>query len=137
MGSRIHEGAPEIWIRDTSTRRRALILTGRLRRGEGRKLGDLSARAATRLLHAVPEKAADEAPGDLWRLAYPVPFVQVLREVVDEEGTTDLLLLALIRQESFFDPLAGSPAGALGLAQVIPPTGRGIAEDLGVTDFDE
>ena len=98
-------------------------------------MADLSARAATRLLHTVPEEAADEAPGDLWRLAYPAPFVRVLREVVDEEETSDLLLLALIRQESFFDPLAGSPAGALGLAQVIPPTGRGIAEDLGVTDF--
>ena len=99
-------------------------------------MADLSARAATRLLSTVPEEAADEAPGDLWRLAYPAPFVQVLREVADEEGAPDLLQLALIRQESFFDPLAGSPAGALGLAQVIPPTGRGIAEDLGVTDFE-
>jgi len=30
-----------------------------------------------------------------------------------------------------------SSAGALGLMQVIPPTGEGIAADLGITDFKE
>ena len=99
-------------------------------------MADLASRAATRLLRAVPEGAAVDAPSDLWRLAYPAPFLQVLREAADEEGTPDLLLLALIRQESFFNPLAGSSAGALGLTQVIAPTGEGIARDLGVVDFE-
>ena len=99
-------------------------------------MADLSSRAATRLLLAVPQQAAGDAPGDLWRLAYPAPFLPVLREAADQEGAPDLLLLALVRQESFFDPLAGSTAGALGLTQVIPPTGEDIARDLAVADFE-
>lgn len=97
---------------------------------------DLSARAATRLLRAVSSEDAGDAPADLWRLAYPAPFLPVLREAADETGTPDVLLLALVRQESFFDPLAGSTAGALGLTQVIPPTGEDIARDLAVADFE-
>ena len=99
-------------------------------------LDDLSARAATRLLRAVPSEDAGDAPADLWRLAYPAPFLPVLREAADETGTPDVLLLALVRQESFFDPLAGSTAGALGLTQVIAPTGEDIARDLAVADFE-
>ena len=41
----------------------------------------------------------------------------------------------MIRQESFFDPAAGSPAGALGLTQVIPATAQEIAQQLGRQDF--
>jgi len=48
-----------------------------------------------------------------------------------------LVMLALIRQESFFDPLAGSGAGALGLTQVVPPTAQEIAAELGITDFED
>jgi soluble lytic murein transglycosylase len=44
-------------------------------------------------------------------------------------------MLALMRQESWFDPLAGSGAGATGLTQVIPSTGQEIATDLGTSDF--
>jgi len=46
-----------------------------------------------------------------------------------------LLLLALVRQESFYDAQAGSTAGALGLTQVIPSTGAAIATSLGVQAF--
>ncbi len=40
-----------------------------------------------------------------------------------------------MRQESFFNPRAQSPAGALGLSQVLPSTGRSIAADLNLLDF--
>jgi soluble lytic murein transglycosylase len=99
-------------------------------------LHDISARAAARLLLAVPERAAESAPADLWRLAYPAPFLPSLRAAADEFEVPDVLLLALVRQESFFDPLAGSTAGALGLAQVIPPTGAEIAEGLAIDGFE-
>jgi soluble lytic murein transglycosylase len=48
------------------------------------------------------------------------------------EGVPPLLLLALVRQESAFNPQAGSSAQAYGLTQVIGPTGRQIAASLGV-----
>ncbi len=99
-------------------------------------MADISSRAAVRLLRAVPEEAAARAPDDLWRLAYPAPFVGSLREAADEEEVPDILLLAMVRQESFFNPEAGSPAGAFGLTQVIGPTAEEIAADLAVDDFE-
>lgn len=96
----------------------------------------LSSQAAARLLWTVPEEAAEGAPGGLWRLAYPTPFPEVLREAAGDAGVPELLLLALIRQESFFDPLAGSPVGARGLSQVMPATGEEIARDLAWADFE-
>jgi len=96
----------------------------------------LSSRAATRLLSALPEDQRASAPADLWRLAYPAPYADLVRAAADAEAVPDVLLLAIVRQESFFDPLAGSTAGALGLAQIIPATGEEIAQDLGVTGFE-
>ena len=102
----------------------------------GAGLDHHAARAATRLLTAVSEDEAVGAPADLWRLAYPAPYVELLRDAADDWEVPDLLLLALIRQESFFDPLAGSPAGALGLTQVVARTGETIAREEGLGEFE-
>lgn len=99
-------------------------------------LADLAARAALRLLAAAPEAVAASAPDDLRRLAYPMPFLPAVAAAAEAEGISPLLLYALVRQESLFDPLAGSTAGALGLTQVIAPTGEDIASALGVTSFE-
>lgn len=52
-----------------------------------------------------------------------------------ERGLDPRLLYALFRQESLFDPLATSWVGARGMAQVMPTTGEGIAQTLGLADF--
>ncbi len=90
----------------------------------------VSARAASRLLAALSQPAVDAAPADLLRLAYPVDYAPLLQSAAGQTHTSPLLLAALIRQESFFDPRAGSSAGALGLTQVIPSTAQEIAADL-------
>jgi len=97
-----------------------------------------SARAASRLLAALPQPATDAAPADLFRLAYPVDYAPLLQSTGERTHTSPLLLAALIRQESFFDPWAGSSAGALGLTQVIPSTAQEIAAGLGLEgDFSD
>ncbi|MGB6896733.1 MAG: tetratricopeptide repeat protein [Dehalococcoidia bacterium] len=98
-------------------------------------LTDLSARAAARLLSQLPPETAARAPPEVLHLAYPADYVEVLLETAQAQDMPPLLLLALIRQESFFDPLAGSAAGALGLTQVIPSTAQAIAESLDEEDF--
>ncbi len=52
----------------------------------------------------------------------------LVRRVASEEGIDENQFLALVYQESRFNPCAKSGAGAMGLAQLMP----GTAEDLGV-----
>jgi soluble lytic murein transglycosylase len=97
-------------------------------------LTHVSARAATRLVAALPESAVRAAPTDLLRLAYPVDYAPAVQDTARRTGVSPLLLLAVIRQESFFDPRAGSSAGALGLTQVISSTAEQIAAELDLQD---
>lgn len=45
------------------------------------------------------------------------------------------LIWSVMLRESYFRPNASSPAGALGLMQVMPETGRAIARELGMTGY--
>jgi soluble lytic murein transglycosylase len=95
----------------------------------------LSARAASRLVGLWPEGTMDKAPVELQRLAYPLAYADLLSSEASARNLDPLLLAALIRQESLFEPLAESYAGARGLGQVMPATGTGIANSLGFEDF--
>jgi soluble lytic murein transglycosylase len=100
-------------------------LTHRLR------LTEVSFRAAARLLNTAPPGAQLAAPRELWRLAYPVDYLDEVSAAAEANGLDPLLLYAIMRQESGFDANIGSSAGALGLMQVIPSTGEEIATTLG------
>jgi Soluble lytic murein transglycosylase and related regulatory proteins (some contain LysM/invasin domains) len=71
----------------------------------------------------------------LYYLIYPYAFPEYLKKYSSEFGVDPLFVLAVIREESRFDPEAGSFAGALGLMQVMPATGKGIANSLGIKNF--
>jgi soluble lytic murein transglycosylase len=94
----------------------------------------LAARAASTLIDVIDD-APVPPPDDLLRVAYPLAYGDLVADAAEEQDVSPLLLLALVRQESFYDRMAGSSAGALGLTQVIEPTGRAIADDLGVDGF--
>lgn len=98
-------------------------------------LTHLAARAAGRTLARSDEPLAD-APRSLLELAYPLAYAPLVEAAGREYEVSPLVMLALIRQESFYDPQATSVAGALGLTQVIPATAMEIAEKLGHRDFD-
>ena len=59
-----------------------------------------------------------------------VPYGAEITAAARKHGIDPALLAGLVRQESNFDPTAGSPAGARGLTQLMP----GTAASLGVTD---
>ncbi|MEE4272983.1 MAG: lytic transglycosylase domain-containing protein [Thermoanaerobaculales bacterium] len=59
-----------------------------------------------------------------------IPFAEQIAAASKQAGIHPWLLVALVRAESNFDPLAVSRAGAHGLTQLMPVT----AADRGVTD---
>ena len=69
------------------------------------------------------------------QLAFPLPPAEAL-EAARAAGVDPLLVAALIRQESAFDPEARSRADARGLMQVLPSVGAGMASGTGITDWD-
>jgi soluble lytic murein transglycosylase len=71
----------------------------------------------------------------LVRIVYPFPYQELVVREAREVGVDPLLLAALIRQESAFVPDIVSSAGAIGLMQVMPTTGRDLARSLGVENF--
>ncbi|MEX2446583.1 MAG: lytic transglycosylase domain-containing protein, partial [Dehalococcoidia bacterium] len=92
---------------------------------------DLQVDAAGTILRALTPEQQMSAPNALLRLAYPAHFLAQAQAGADESGVPVLLLLALVRQESAFNPTAGSHAGARGLAQFIPSTAADVLQALG------
>jgi soluble lytic murein transglycosylase-like protein len=70
-------------------------------------------------------------PRELLKLQYPVRYALTITDNYPELP----LALAMIWQESLFDPHAVSPASAGGLMQIIPPTAKMIARELGTAEY--
>jgi soluble lytic murein transglycosylase len=71
------------------------------------------------------------ATDDIARYRYPLAFWEAIQRVAQDK-LDPYLLLALIRQESIFDPRALSPASAYGLMQLLPATAAQAAVELGL-----
>ncbi len=81
----------------------------------------LTAREAMEKIKNKPDKY------DLrWRLIYPTVYYNDIKRFAHETGNNAPLMLALTREESYFDPLAQSIAGASGLMQIMPVTANEI-----------
>jgi soluble lytic murein transglycosylase len=90
--------------------------------------------SARKDLNGYIEAAGDER--QLLSLMYPNGFAESVENFTEEYNLDPNLMLALIREESRFNPGAGSPAGALGLGQIMPTTGADIARRMRIEDFD-
>jgi soluble lytic murein transglycosylase len=77
----------------------------------------------------------ENLPRAVQKQAYPAGWGDLVAEQAAQFGVDPLLALAVIRQESSFDPHAQSGAGAMGLTQVVPATARTIASRLSRDDF--
>jgi soluble lytic murein transglycosylase len=89
---------------------------------------------------AIRASAVMSAPGPrnrwAWECMYPRPFAELVQSVESEYELPPGLVHAVMRQESAFQHAVISPAGAQGLMQLILPTARRVAEELG-KPFDE
>ncbi len=78
------------------------------------------------------------AEGDDMEIArvYPSYYWDQVAAASREASVDPYLVLSVIRQESFFNEDAVSHAGAIGLMQIMPQTGRRLARRLGMGPFD-
>ncbi len=115
----------EIAARTEDDALRVIYGTWLKERGEYR----VALRIASSVLPRYPTRTAYE-------LAYPIAFSEHVQSAASEFGIDPWLVLAVMREESHFDAGAVSRAGALGLMQIMPATGREIANRLRIA-YDE
>jgi soluble lytic murein transglycosylase len=71
----------------------------------------------------------------LLRIVFPFPHRELVEREARRNGLDPFMVAGLIRQESMFNPIAVSPAGAVGLMQIMPATGQMLARRAGVSGF--
>jgi len=64
---------------------------------------------------------------------YPAAFWQEVERASAKNGIDPYLVLSVMREESRFEPRVSSPAGALGLMQLMPETAEYLAKALNIT----
>jgi soluble lytic murein transglycosylase len=72
---------------------------------------------------------------DNYRLYFPVLERETIVSSSKENGLDPVLVAALIRQESNFNPVATSPVGARGLMQLMPDVGKSLATAKGISPW--
>jgi soluble lytic murein transglycosylase len=73
---------------------------------------------------------------DEWYHIYPNYYWEQILTSASEAKVDPYLVLSVIRQESTFNEDATSRAGALGLMQIMPHTGKTLAHTLGIRRFE-
>lgn len=87
-------------------------------------------RLAERILGMSPATGISEVPAYLVRKICPTHFRDIVETECGRRGLDPYVEYSLIRQESLFEPGAVSWVGARGLSQIMPATGRWIADRL-------
>jgi soluble lytic murein transglycosylase len=79
----------------------------------------------------------EDLPAEILRVIFPLDFWPLLKGHAQAQGLDPFIVVALAAQESTFDPKIRSSANAVGLMQIIPPTGRRLARRVGMRNFSE
>jgi soluble lytic murein transglycosylase len=135
MGLR-REAASELTAIDSKAQgEEALLLLFRVLRQEGlERFARGVARSLLRVTLSGPTQAEARR---MYELSYPQPFRPLVVQHSRAAGLDPDLMLALMREESGFNPRARSATGALGLAQLMPATAAMIARQLNVSGLGE
>ncbi|HTT71181.1 MAG TPA: lytic transglycosylase domain-containing protein [Anaeromyxobacteraceae bacterium] len=93
-------------------------------------------KSAHNLVRALARSYLGERPEGLalrvFKVAYPKAFRDEVERWARPSGVAPDLLHALMREESGLDPNVVSPAGAVGLTQLMLSTAQGVAKRLGL-----
>ncbi len=95
-------------------------------------------RAIQTLKHAVPSYFSLDLPSlprSYWEALFPKAYWPDLKKFSAANGLDPYLVASLIRQESEFNPDAVSSANALGLMQLLPSVGKGVARQEKIRHF--
>lgn len=73
---------------------------------------------------------------DYWYTLFPFPYQEIIVKNAQAHNLNPLLVVALMRQESGFQPEVKSPVGAIGLMQVMPNTAKWVANKIQLPHYD-
>ncbi len=94
--------------------------------------------AVETLKRAVPSYFAMDfsaMPRNYWESLFPRPYWPDLKKFSSANGLDSYMVASLIRQESEFNPSAVSAKNALGLMQLLPKVGKGVAKEEKLKHF--
>lgn len=92
-----------------------------------------SYRLGRRLMWRIPMACRAKTPLAVYKLGYPFAFFDVVEQAARTDNIDPFVILAVMRQESVFNPTIVSRAGAVGLMQLMPPTAKEVASELSET----
>jgi soluble lytic murein transglycosylase len=85
---------------------------------------------------AIDLQRSEQLNRRLLRILYPFPYRTLVTEEARGRELDPFIAAALIRQESMFEARITSHVGARGLMQIMPATGRKLADASGVEPWD-
>ncbi len=88
--------------------------------------------------HAVPNYFAVDLPTlprSYWEALFPKPYWPDVKKFSSQNALDPYLVTSLIRQESEFNPNALSRKDAVGLMQLLPKVGKGVAKQQKIKHF--
>ncbi len=88
-------------------------------------------RVARRLTWRIPQEKRSNLPFLIYKLFYPSFYAETIKREAALKNVDPFLVSSVIRQESIFNPTVVSPAGAVGLMQIMPSTGKEVARRIG------
>jgi len=66
---------------------------------------------------------------------HPFPYYEIIDREAKKFDINPLVITSIMETESIFNPAAYSLAGAIGLMQIMPQTGKAIAKALGIKNY--
>jgi soluble lytic murein transglycosylase len=92
-------------------------------------------RAMKRALPTAASAPIKAVPLAYWRILFPEPWWDIIKAESAKNNLDPYLVASLIRQESEFNPSVVSYANAWGLMQLLPPVGKALAKEEGMSHF--